>query len=367
MTRGMNTLFFMFACLGAADYLLGNRFGLADEFERGLNCFGNILIAMAGFMSLSSVMGRVLAPIAAPVFAIVGADPSAIAGILLATDAGGAILAEELAVNPDAGAFHGYFVASMLGASMMCIIPMTMISTDDGLRPCAIYGLVAGLFSVPVGCIAGGLLAGFDLAMILQNLIPAAILCALLFIFMIFFSNLIVRSLQILGKILLCVSLTGLMISAAGKLLGVTLAEDLIPLDEIFAIAGTIVLTLCGIFPLAAVILRVFKRAVAGMAGMLKIDETDAVGMLTTLVNPFPALGRMREMTPRGLMLNTAVLVVAHCMLGDYFAYISTLRPDLLWPVITAKAISTFIAISITLLIQRTHLWNKIWPNNVEV
>ena len=39
--------------LGAADYVLGGRFGLSVEFENGLMTCGRLLLCMGGFMVLA--------------------------------------------------------------------------------------------------------------------------------------------------------------------------------------------------------------------------------------------------------------------------------------------------------------------------
>lgn len=359
VTVWMNAAFFLFACLGALDYLADNRFGLGEEFERGISCAGKLLIAMAGFMSLAAALGRILSPLVSGPFMAVGADPSAIAGILLATDAGGAKLAEEMALIPEAGAFHGYFVGSMLGGAVMCIIPMSMISTDARLRPYVVYGLVVGLFSVPFGCLAGGLCAGYSLGMVLTNLIPTTVCCAVLFAALLLFNRWVVRPFQLFGKLLLFINLAGLLLCGARELLGLCPVESLAPFPETMSVIGNIVLVLSGIFPLLSVLLRCFKRPVAALSRFLQIGQEDVTGLVTTLVNPFPALEKLKFMCPKGVMLNAAFLVPATCMLGDYFAFISSTRPELAGPVILGKLVSSILAVGITLIVQRTRLWTE--------
>ena len=69
--------------LGAVDYLLGNRFGIGSQFERGICCTGKLIIAMTGFMSLAPILGRFLTPLVSPFFTALTADPSAFAAMLL--------------------------------------------------------------------------------------------------------------------------------------------------------------------------------------------------------------------------------------------------------------------------------------------
>lgn len=139
--------------------------------------------------------------------------------MILATDAGGAALAEELAINPIAAEFNGYFVGTTLGAAVMCLIPLAMLSTSEKIRLAAIYGMSIGLFSIPFGCVIGGLLAGYDFSIIFRNLIPMLVFSAFLFICFMFFSQWVIRPFQIFGKILVGISLTGLLLTTAKEIL----------------------------------------------------------------------------------------------------------------------------------------------------
>ena len=354
VTTVINTVFFLFAVLGAADYLLDNRFGLGSQFERGICCCGKLIIAMTGFMTLAPALGRLLSPLVTPLFATVGADPSALAGMLLANDSGGAVLAAEMALDAAAGEFNGYFVASMLGATVMCIIPMSMLSVGGARRSAAMYGVLIGLLTVPVGCMAGGLLAGYAPGMLARNLIPATALSLALAILLGFFSQQLLRPFQIFGKCLVGVSLAGLLVTAAGVLLPVELPESLTPFSQIIPVIGNIALTLSGVFPLLQVVSRLIRVPLRRAAALLKIGQQDMTGLLVSAVNIFPTFDMLSDMTPRGILLNTAFMVGANCMLGDHFAFTAQMRPALAGPVIAAKALSGLLALAVgAVLAQR--------------
>jgi len=358
----INSVFFLFAVLGAIDYLMDDRLGIGREFERGICCAGKLIIAMTGFMSLASILGKLLTPIASPIFIAIGADPSALAGLLLANDSGGAVLAAEMALDPQAGDFHGYFVASMMGGSVMCIIPMTMLSTDERTRTPSIYGMVIGLFSVPFGCLAGGLIAGFPIGMMLRNLIPASVLAFALFLALILLQRWILRPFQMFGKLLVGVSLTGLLLTAAKELLGVVPVEGLQPFSEIMTVIGSIALVLSGVFPLLAVVSRILKKPLTRSAAALQIGEIDMTSLLVTTVNIFPNFGLLNSMTAKGVFLNMAFMVGANCVLGDHFAFTSQTRPDLIVPVIVGKASAGFLALIVAVALAPRLLENTPLP-----
>lgn len=347
ITTVINAVFFFFAVLGAVDYLLDDRFGLGSQFERGICCCGKLIIAMTGFMTLAPVLGEVLAPLVTPLFAAVGADPSALAGMLLANDSGGAVLAAEMALDPAAGEFNGYFVASMLGGTVMCIIPMTMLSVGGARRSAAVYGILIGLLTVPVGCMIGGLLAGYAPGMLVRNLIPASTLSLVLAVLLGFFSRQLLRPFQLFGKCLVGVSLAGLLLTAAGVLLPVELPERLTPFSQIIPVIGSIALTLGGVFPLLRVVSMLIRKPLGRAARFLGIGQQDITGLLVSAVNIFPTFDMLSDMSHRGILLNTAFMVGANCVLGDHFAFTAQMRPSLVGPVIAAKAISGLLAVAV--------------------
>lgn len=93
----------IFMALGAIDKCIGNKFGLGEKFEEGIMAMGSLALAMVGVISLAPVLADILKPVIVPLFNLLGADPAMFAGSLLANDMGGAPLAMELAIDPNAG------------------------------------------------------------------------------------------------------------------------------------------------------------------------------------------------------------------------------------------------------------------------
>ena len=46
--------------LGAVDRIIGNKFGLGQEFENGILAMGSLAMAMVGIISLAPVLAAVL-------------------------------------------------------------------------------------------------------------------------------------------------------------------------------------------------------------------------------------------------------------------------------------------------------------------
>ena len=169
-----------FAVLGAIDRILGNRFGLGQEFENGILAMGSLALAMIGIITLAPVLADVLTPVAGPVYSFLGADPAMFAGTILACDMGGGALAQAMTADPQAAGLGGVICGSMLGATIVFTIPVALGILSEQDRPFLAKGILAGIVTIPVGILAGGLTAGFPLMMVLRNLIPIVLIAALI-------------------------------------------------------------------------------------------------------------------------------------------------------------------------------------------
>ena len=168
----------IFALLGAVDRIIGNKFGIGQEFENGILAMGSLAVAMLGIIALAPVLASLLRPVIVPVFGLFGADPAMFAGTILACDMGGGALAVEMASDPDAAMLGGVLTGSMLGATIVFTIPVAMGILNPEDRPAMAKGILCGIVTIPVGVFIGGIVAGFNIVMVLKNLIPIVIIAA---------------------------------------------------------------------------------------------------------------------------------------------------------------------------------------------
>ena len=73
-----------FSLLGALDRIMGNRFGIGKEFEKGLHMFGNLALSMIGMILVAPALGVWLAPAFSAMYETVGLDPSVLPAALFA-------------------------------------------------------------------------------------------------------------------------------------------------------------------------------------------------------------------------------------------------------------------------------------------
>ncbi len=343
----------VFMALGAIDRIIGNRFGLGEKFEEGIMAMGSLALSMIGIISLAPVLAGLLRPVVVPLFALVGADPAVFAGTILANDMGGAPLAQELAQTTEAGQFGGLIVGAMLGPTIVFTIPVALgiIRRED--RPALARGVLAGIVTIPIGCLVGGLVAGFDILMVLRNLIPIVVIAILIAVGLWLLPNGMVKGFQVFGRIIIIIITVGLAAAIIETLTGLTVIPGLAPLDEGFLTVGGIAIVLAGAFPLVHVITKVFQKPLMKLGHLLGMNDKAAAGMVATLANNIPMFGILHEMDERGKVINVAFAVSAAFVFGDHLGFTAGFDSSMILPMIVGKLVGGITAVVVAMFITR--------------
>ena len=326
-----------FALVGAIDRVIGNRLGLGERFEEGILAMGSLALAMLGIICLAPVLAAVLKPVVVPVFSALGADPAMFAGTILANDMGGAALAMELTENRDAALLGGLLCGSMLGATIVFSIPVAMgiLKAED--RPALAKGVLAGLVTIPVGIFVGGLVAGFEVGMILRNLVPIVLIAAVIALGLWKAEKALIRGFGIFGKGVTAVITLSLGAAIVEKLTGFVIIPGLAPLENGFHTVGEIAIVLAGAFPLVAVVTRLLKRPLLGLGRLLGVNDAAAAGLIATLANSIATFRLVQDMDSRGKVVNIAFAVSAAFVFGDHLGFTAGFAPEMLPAVIAGK------------------------------
>lgn len=343
----------VFMVLGAADRIIGNRFGLGEKFEEGILAMGSLALSMIGIISLAPVLAGLLRPVVVPLFSLVGADPAVFAGTILANDMGGASLAQELAQSEDAGRFGGLIVGAMMGPTIVFTIPVALgiIRAED--RPALARGVLAGIVTVPIGCFVGGLVAGFDVLMILRNLIPIVVIALLIVLGLWLAPNGMVKGFQVFGKLIIILITVGLAAAIFEALTGVQIIPGMASLEEGYLTVGGIAIVLAGAFPLVHVITRVFRKPLLKLGQVLGMNDKAAAGLVATLANNIPMFGMLCEMDERGKIINVAFAVSAAFVFGDHLGFTAGFDSSMILPMIIGKLVGGVTAVVVAMFMTR--------------
>lgn len=283
--------------------------GSGGQFEEGFMAMGALGLAMVGMTALAPVLAHVLGPVIIPVYEMLGANPSMFAGTLLACDMGGFFLAKELAGGDVAAwLYSGLILGSMMGPTIVFSIPVAL-------------GVLAGIVTIPIGCIAGGLVAmysgvqingqpvEFTFALILMNMIPG---------------------------------LDPIFMAPGDKPGEVMRAIEVI---------GSISCVLLGAYPMVLLLTRWFEKPLMSVGKVLNMNNIAAAGMVATLANNIPMFGMMKQMDTRGKVINCAFAVSAAFALGDHLGFAAANMNAMIFPMIVGKLIGGVTAIGVAMML----------------
>lgn len=342
-----------FALLGALDRICGNRLGLGEKYEEGILAMGSLAIAMLGIICLAPVLANLLKPVVVPVYGFLGADPAMFAGTILACDMGGGSLARELTADPQAAAFGGVLCGAMLGATVVFTIPVAMGILREEDRPAMAKGILCGIVTIPVGLLAGGLVAGFPISMILGNLVPIVLIALLIALGLWKWEKAMIRGFGWFGKGITALITFGLGLAIFQELTGFTLIGGFAPLSEGFETVGAIAIVLAGAFPLVQVLTKLLKKPLMKLGSLLGINDTAAAGLVASLANSIATFGLVKDMDSRGKVVNIAFAVSAAFVFGDHLGFAAGFAPEMLPAMIVGKLLGGITAVAAALWLTR--------------
>ncbi len=348
----------IFAVLGAIDRIIGNRFGLGEQFEEGIMAIGSLALSMVGIIALAPVIANLLKPVVVPVFNFLGADPAMFAGTILANDMGGASLAAELANSADAGLFGGLIVGSMMGVTIVFTIPVALgiIRAED--RRYLATGVLAGVITIPIGSFVAGLVAGFPLMMVVRNLIPIVIIAILIALGLWKFEKAMITGFTWFGKFIIGVITLGLIAGIVETLTGIVIIPGMNPISEGFEIVADIAIVLAGAFPLVLVITKVFKKPLMKLGKLVGMNDVAAAGIVASLANSIPMFQMVKDMDAKGKIINFAFAVSAAFVFGDHLGFTAGFNSTMIVPMIVGKLVSGISAFILAVFISNK-LLNK--------
>ena len=340
-----------FAVLGGLDRIFGSRLGLGQEFENGILAMGSLALAMVGIVSLAPVLASVLMPVVSPIYALLGADPAMFAGSILACDMGGGALAQALTTDPRAALLGGVLTGSMLGATIVFTIPVAMGILQEDDRAVMAKGMLCGIVTIPLGVLAGGIAAGFPVGMVLRNLVPIILLAALIALRLWRAEQAMFRGFEVFGKVVVAVVTVGLAAAIVEALTGFVVIPGMAPISDGFETVGAIAIVLAGAFPLVNVLTRVLQKPLAGLGKRLGVNDVAAAGLIATLANSIATFGMVKDMNPRGKVVNIAFAVSAAFVFGDHLGFTAGFAPSFIGPMILGKLVGGVSAVAAAMLV----------------
>lgn len=339
-----------FAALAAIDRIFGDRLGLGPQLAQGISMLGPLTLSMAGVMVLSPYIASLLTGVSGsfPEFL----DFSIIPASIFANDSGGAQLSVDLARDPALGLFNGLIVASMMGVTVSFTIPYSLQVTRPEDHDALLLGIICGMITIPVGCVVGGLMLGIGILTLLLDLVPMILLLAICAVGIVRFRRVTLKVFAVLGWIIRMLITLGLLIGIVEFLTDLKILPVSEPLENAMIIILNIACIMAGAFPLLHVVKLVFKRPFDAIGRKLGINETSALGLLSTLATSLTTFGMMGDMDRRGITVNSAFAVSAAFVFVDHLAFTMSYNADYLPAMIVAKLVSGVSAVAMACLLM---------------
>lgn len=350
-------IFFTF--VGGVDRIFGNKFGYGKKFEEGILAMGPLAMAMLGIISLSPLISNFLKPIIAPLYQFIGADPAMFAGTILANDMGGYSLGTELALTREAGLLSGLILSATLGATLSFSIPVALGLVEKEDEKYLSDGILAGLLTIPFGCFVGGIVAGFNIKLLLINLFPIFIFTILISFGLSKYPKKIAKGFSIFGKFMMIVITIGFCFQVLETLTGIIIIPGMYPATEAIKIVCRIGMVLSGAFPFVFFITTTFKKPLIKIGGSFGMNENSMSGFIACLAHNIPMFMIVKDMDPKGKVLNIAFSVSGAFVLGSHLGFTAGIDKSMVFPVITAKIVG-----GISAMIVANYFYNKNLKNN---
>ena len=373
----------IFMLVGAIDKIRGNKLGYGEKFEDGFNAMGGLAMSMAGVVAAAPVLSMLLGPILKPIYGIFGASPAMFATTLLACDMGGYPLAMQLAGDDIAiGNFAGLILGTMMGPTIVFTIPVALGIISKSDRSYLGAGVLAGLITVPIGCIVGGLAMSamteykLTFMQIIINLIPVIVIAGLIVIGLWFAPGPMIKGFNVFGTgvtivitaftaIAVFQQITGIMFPLFDVMSTVDPETGLTPLNSGLLTCGQIGIVLIGAFPMVKFITDTFGGALKKIGSALGMDENGSAGMVATLANNIAMFNIMGDMNPKGKLLNVAFAVSAAFVFGDHLGFTAGVNQSMVTPVIVGKLVAGITALIVANILA-PKLLSKIESTKVE-
>lgn len=337
----------VFMVLGGFDKITKKKFnlGLADEFEEGFQALGSLSLSMLGILAFAPVLTNILLTVLGPVYEFLGADPAMMAGSFLGMDMGAYSVAHEMTASEEVANFSGLILGGMMGTTIVFTIPVAISILKKEDYPYLAQGILYGITTIPVGCIAGGLAAGYELSMILRNLGPIILIAGMIVIGLKLMPERMINGFKRFGDIVVAVITVALVAAIVETLTGITIIPGMAPLTEGFEIVGNIAIMLAGAFPMVCVITKKLKKPLQRLGTLVGINDNAAAGLVASMANNIPMCGMMKAMNTRGKIINSAFVVSGTFILGDDLAFTASVNKEMILPVIIGKGVGGLTAV----------------------
>lgn len=343
----------IFFLIGAIDYILGGRLKLGNHFADGIKNMGPLAISMIGIISLTPIIVDGLNIILVPISKRIGIDPSIFVSSIIAIDMGAFNIAENIAVSKEMIYFSGVLMASILGCTLSFTLPLALGIIKKESRRQLFIGMLFGIISIPIGLFLGGLMLKIPVSTIFINLLPIIIISILLSIGILYGGDITIFLFNILGKVILCISIFGLVIQGIQSISGILFFDNLMPLEEALNIVGRIAIFLGGAYVMLESLKKILEKPLDKLALKFDVNKNSIAAFLGSLASAIIVFTNFEELDNKGKILCSAFSVSGAYVLGGQLGFVASEAKEVIGIYIFTKLFCGLLSIFIAILYMR--------------
>ena len=341
----LTILILIFSILGAADRIIGNKFGLGKEFEKAFMLLGTMALSMIGMIVISPFIAEIMKPVSGVFRSVLHIDPSIIPASLFANDMGGAPLARDMAFDKEIGMYNALVVSSMMGCTVSFTIPFSLGVVGKEQHKELLLGLLCGIVTIPLGCIVSGIMIGINAIGLFINLLPLVIFSLIIAVGIIRVPDVCVNIFKWLGVVITIMITIGLSLGIIRFVSGYEVIKGLNTIEEGASICFNAAVVLSGSFPFMLVLSKVLSKPLKVIANKTNMNEISVVGVISSLASSATAFGMMDKMDKKGAVINSAFAISGAFVVGSHLAFTLAFDASYVIPVIVGKIVSGVCAV----------------------
>lgn len=108
-------------------------------------------------------------------------------------------------------------------------------------------------------------------------------------------------------------------------------------------------ITLIGMFPAMELFSRLLRRPLSAIGIRMGLDDISMLGMIFTMVSSVPVFPSMRQMSKKGVLVDTVWIVLVSGILGSQLGLVMSFCPDILPAFFAGKFAAAFIGVAVAL------------------
>lgn len=313
----------IFAAAGFTDKVLGGRFGLSEQFDRGLYTMGAMVIPIVSICAVGTEFVQRHTEQVAALSEKLFFDPSMIIGAVLAPDMGGYFICREIAADPRILVLSGVVLGTLLGQAITFQMPVFMQTVDREDHPAIFQGFIVGIVVIPVGLIAAELMLRMPLKLFLMQFLPVFLLCLVIAAGLKWAPAGTARVFAVFARIVNWLFYLMFAVTVIGLFIPSLQYASLKSVEEAVLIVFKSAIIIAGSLVMSELILKFFRAQIHRAAERMGINEVAAVSLLMTCATSLAVLPLFPRMDDKGKRVVSAFSLSGSFVIGGSLAFVS--------------------------------------------